>query len=1029
MATLLYRLGRWAYGRPWRVLIAWVVLGAAIGTGAVLLGGQTQESYAIPGTESQEAIDKLDAVFPQAAGANIQVVYQAPEGDRVEDDRYSSAIDEMAADLERVDGVESVSTPFSEFATDAVSDDGRVGITQVTLDSSSEDVSEATIEEVLATADSARDAGLTVEFGGQVFQDNEFGITIIEAFGVVFAAVVLVMTFGSLLAAGFPLLVALVAVGITVGAITLVASFASVSSTAPMLALMIGLAVGIDYSLFIVSRHRNQLATGMDPRESAGSSIATAGSAVVFAGLTVIIALLGLLVVGIPFLSVMGVAAAGAVLVAVLVSVTLLPALLGLAGRRLAPKPGSRAARRAIAAMSDNGAAAPGPAGASAAASGPEASDIDALATSDIDTLGASDTDAIPAATSPSTDAAAPTRDTPDTASSPGVAAVPVRALDAEDAKPSFGTRWVRLLLKAPIVPVVLVVGLLGALLVPALQLQLSLPDNGSEPRDSTQRKAYDIVADAFGPGRNGPLLVLVDITQTTEVLEDLEEIRERLGELPDVSAVGPGTPNPSVDTAIIQVIPESSPDSPETTALVERIRDLAPSIEEEFGTPLAVTGTTAVMIDISSTLGRALIPFAAIVLGLSILLLMMVFRSLFVPIKAALGFLLSIIGSFGVVVAVFQLGWFADVLGVEPGPILSFLPILLIAVLFGLAMDYEVFLVSGMRETWVHTRDARRAVEVGFAHAARVVTAAALIMFFVFASFVPEGSGPIKPIALALATGILFDAFLVRMTLVPAAMALAGRAAWYLPRWLGRLLPNVDIEGESLGAHRTGLEWARARDGAAVSAEGLIIPGADAPLSIEVPSGGIGVIAADPWERRAVLSALSGRLPIIAGHAQVLGLPLPSDATGIARRVALLDIAPVVEPPVGELINERLTMTRPPFGSRRASARVIFERMASALDLEGLPPVRRGDRTAALPLEGRIAVALALGVASGAGVVAIDLGETEGRRLETALRLADAIVLPETSVLFAAAAEPQPETRQSRPLATASLRRKAVLS
>src|SRR3712207_3454611 len=229
-------------------------------------------------------------------------------------------------------------------------------------------------------------------------------------------------------------------------------------------------------------------------------------------------------------------------------------------------------------------------------------------------------------------------------------------------------------------------------------------------------------------------------------------------------------------------------------------------------------------MIDISTTLGNALIPFGAIVVGLSVLLLMMVFRSLFVPIKAALGFLLSVIGSFGVVVLVFQQGFLAELLHVEPGPILSFLPILLIAVLFGLAMDYEVFLVSGMRETWVHTRDPRRAVEVGFAHAARVVGAAALIMFFVFASFVPEGSGPIKPIALALATGILFDAFLVRMTLVPAAMALAGRAAWYLPRWLDRLLPNVDIEGESLGAHRTGVEWARGRDGSAVSADELIV-------------------------------------------------------------------------------------------------------------------------------------------------------------------------------------------------------------
>ncbi|WP_210506402.1 MMPL family transporter [Naasia sp. SYSU D00057] len=953
MATLLYRLGRWAYTRPWRVILAWVVLVAGIGTTAVLFGGETEESYAIPGTESQEAIDRLAAVFPQTAGASIQIVQQTPEGATIEDDSYRSAVEQMASDIGTVEGVEAVSTPYSEFATDAISDDGRVGITQVTLDSSSEEVSEDTIDGVLATAGSARDAGLTVEFSGQVFNETEFGVTITEAFGVLFAAVVLVVAFGSLLAAGFPLLGALVGVGISIAGITAIASVASVSSTAPMLALMIGLAVGIDYSLFIVSRHRNQLATGMEPRESAASAIATAGSAVVFAGLTVIIALLGLLVVGIPFLSVMGVAAAAAVLVAVLIAVTLVPALLGLAKRRLEPKPGSRASRRALAA-----------------------------------------------------------------------------ALDSEiAAKPSFGMRWVRLLLKAPIVPVILVIGLLGALLVPAMQLQLSLPDNGTQPEDTTQRKAYDIVADSFGPGRNGPLIVLVDITQTTEVLEDLESIRGELEDLDDVRAVGPGTPNPSVDTAILQVIPESAPDSPSTTALVEGIRDLAPSIEEEYGTPIAVTGTTAVMIDISSTLGRALVPFAAIVLGLSVLLLMMVFRSLFVPIKAALGFLLSIIGSFGVVVGVFQLGFFADVLGITPGPILSFLPILLIAVLFGLAMDYEVFLVSGMRETWVHTRDARKAVVVGFAHAARVVTAAALIMFFVFAAFVPEGAQAIKPIALALAVGIAFDAFLVRMTLVPAAMALAGRAAWYLPKWLDRILPNVDIEGESLGAHRAGLEWAHGRDGAAITAEEFTTPAEGPPVSFEVPIGGIGVVVGGARERRGALAALAGRLPVTGGRAQVLGLPLPSDAAAVSRRVAFVDVQPVPGPTAGELLTERLVMGRPPFGSRRKSGHIVLDRMALALQAEGFPPVRLADRASALSAEQRAALALALGLASGAEVIVVDLGELEGRHLETALRLADAIVLPETTVLLGAATEPQPETRGGRPLVVAALARKAVLS
>src|SRR3954452_24701549 len=353
MATLLYRIGRWAYSRPWRVLLAWVVIVAGVGTAAVLFGGKTAESYAIPGTESQQAIDKLAAVFPQTAGASVQVVQEAPECATVDDPPYLAAIQQQADNLGKVAGVAAVVAPFSDFATDAVSDDRRVGITQVTLDSSSEEVRQKTLDGVLATADGARAAGLAVECGGQVFNRTQFGITVTEGLGVLFAAVVLVIAFGSLLAAGFPLLSALLGVGISVAAITAIAAVTSVSSSAPLLALMIGLAVGNDYSLFIVSRHRNQLAIGMDARESAASAIATAGSAVVFAGLTVIIALLGLLVVGIPFLSVMGVAAAGAVLVAVLIAVTLVPALFGLVKRRLEPKPGSRAARRALAATAE----------------------------------------------------------------------------------------------------------------------------------------------------------------------------------------------------------------------------------------------------------------------------------------------------------------------------------------------------------------------------------------------------------------------------------------------------------------------------------------------------------------------------------------------------------------------------------------------------------------------------------------------------------------------------------------------------
>lgn len=725
MATMLFRLGALSYRHWRRVLVVWLLLFAAAIGGGLSLGGATEESFAIPGTESQEAIDRLAEVFPQAAGASAQMVFVVPDGETVSSHANRTAIEEAVVAAGAVDGVAQALSPFSEFATDAISGNELVAIGQIQFDTQADDVSDEAVAAVTSSSTVAEEAGITVEFGGQVFQDLEYGLTVTELIGVVFAALVLIITFGSLLAAGMPLISALAGIGIVLGGVLAAAAFTPVSSAAPLLAVMIGLAVGIDYALFILIRHRNQLATGMDAAESAATAVATAGSAVVFAAVTVIIALLGLLVVGIPFLSVMGVAAALAVLLAMLASLTLLPALLALAGRRLAPKPGSRAHRRA----------------------------------------------------QPAADAA----------------------------RRSFGERWVRFVLRAPVVFVVAVIAIAAALAIPATQLQLALPSGASEPKGSTARAAYDTISENFGPGRNGPLVVLVDLPATSNPIGILGGISERLGGLDGVSFVGTPTPNASVDTAIIQVLPESGPESPQTTALVEDIRDLAPDILAEHDAQIAVTGTTAVQTDISSRLDNALLPFGIVVVGLSILLLMIVFRSIFVPVTAALGFLLSVVFSFGVVVTIFQNGMFAELLGITPGPILSFMPILLMAILFGLAMDYQVFLVSGMWEHYVHNGDARTAIVHGFSGAARVVTAAALIMFFVFAAFVPEGAGVIKTIALGLAVGILFDAFLVRMTLMPAAMALAGRGAWWLPRWLGRALPNVDIEGESLGRGRTG--------------------------------------------------------------------------------------------------------------------------------------------------------------------------------------------------------------------------------
>lgn len=725
MATFLYRLGRFSFRRAWVVIGLWLALLVTVLGGGLALGGESQEDFSIPGTESQQALDRLEAVFPAVAGASVQVVSRVPDGATVSDPAYRAAIEEQAAAIARIDGVDTVVTPFDPYAGFAISEDGSTALTKVQFTGAAADVSPEAVDELLETASDAEDAGLTVAFGGRLLQDSTPTLTPIEGLGVLFAGVVLVITLGSLLAAGMPLLSALLGVGIAAGSIIGVSAFTEVSSSAPLLAVMIGLAVGIDYSLFIISRHRQHLAEGETPQQSAAMAVGTAGSAVVFAGVTVIIALLGLLVVQIPFLSVMGIGAAVAVLVAIGIATTLVPALLRLAGTRLVPK------GRAL-----------------------------------------------------------------------------VRIVD--HSKPAMGQRWVKLVLKAPLVAVLGVVAILGTLAIPALSLDLNLPDGGSEPEGSTVREAYDLTTEAFGAGFNGPLVIALDITETNDLPAALARVGTELGALDGVDYVSPAMPNEDLDTAIIQVIPSSAPDSIETKALVRAIRELTPTIEADSDTEIFVTGSTAVGIDVSQRLTDALVPFGLVVVGLSIILLMLAFRSVLVPIKAALGFLLSVTASFGVLVAVFQWGWLGALFNVEStGPILSFMPIILMAVLFGLAMDYEVFLVSGMREEFVKTGDARLAVERGFANGARVVTAAALIMFFVFIAFVPEGTGAIKPIALGLAVGVAFDAFLVRMTLVPALMALFGRAAWWMPRWLARILPNMDIEGEQLRAHLGDHAWA----------------------------------------------------------------------------------------------------------------------------------------------------------------------------------------------------------------------------
>ncbi len=1000
MATLLYRLGRFSFRRPWRVIATWLVLFVAILGGGIALGGQSQEAFVIPGTESQDALDRLAAVFPEVSGGSAEVVYVAADGSKLDTAAYKSTIERMATAMERVDGVSSVITPFDEYAGKQLSDSGTIAITRVQFDEDSSSVSDATLTAVKETSTIAENAGLDVNFGGLVFQDTSFGITVTEVFGVVFAAIVLIVTFGSLLAAGMPLLTALLGVGIVIGAITTASAFTTISSSAPLLALMIGLAVGIDYTLFILSRHRNQLAVGDDPEESAAVAVGTAGGAVVFAGVTVIIALLGLLVVGIPFLSVMGVGAAFAVLIAIGVATTLLPALLGLAGNRLRPKAGSRAERRALAqAHPETGEGMPATREQrSATGKQPfEAGEVSAGSSN-----GSSESGEEP----------------------------PARK------SRSMGLRWVTLVMRHPIISSVAVVAILGTIAIPAASLQLSLPDGGSEAEGSTQRQAYDLVTEGFGPGYNGPLVVAVDITQTIDIVNDLDRVGAELRSLDGVEWVSQGIPDTGLDTAIIQVVPSSAPDSEATKALVQSIRDLAPSIKADYDMAIFVTGTTAVGIDISNRLAGALVPFGLIVVGLSIVLLMMVFRSVLVPIKAALGFLLSVVAAFGVTVAVFQWGWFGDLLQLgSTGPILSFMPILLMAVLFGLAMDYEVFLVSGMREEYVKTGNARLAISRGFANGARVVTAAALIMFFVFFAFVPDGGGMIKPIALGLATGIAFDAFLVRMTLGPALMTLMGKAAWWMPAWLSRLLPNMDIEGEHLRDHLSAVEWTDGERGSAITADGLAAGRGEfavGPVDVRVPVGGILHVSGTAPHRRVLTATLAGRLSIETGRVQVAGHPLPSEAGKVSRNVAMIDLAGVertaADPTLGELLDERLRVTIPwhkTWQTKTVSARWVRE-LNSVLDgVESAKGIRVTAHSRLRPLPPLVrAIALAsVALSEAPAVVILEVPDALATgELAPALSSAvAALAPPRTTIVFSAISPLTRPTRQSRPHSGAS--------
>ncbi len=715
------RLGQWCFRRRRYVVAAWVVVIAVMAVVAVNVKQPTSNAVTIPGTEAQQALNLLDQKFPGTGGAQAQVVFSVPTSTSLNDATERRAVEATLNDLRKLPQVVGVTDPYQE---GTISKDGRIAYAVVAYPVAVSDVTSKAQTALLDSGGPAKAAGIQVNFGGEVAQASTKTDT--EAIGVLIAFIVLLIGFGSVIAGLLPLFAAIAGVGLTNLALLALTSQISESSTTPVLATMIGLAVGIDYSLFVMNRHRQQVAEGMELRESVGRAVATSGSAVCFAGLTVLIALAALSVVNVPFLTVMGLSAAGAVVVAVVAALTLMPALLGFAGERLI---WSRWARRKI-----------------------------------------------------------------KKAGAPGYE--------------PLSWRYVMTLKKAPVLVVMAGVILLLFVAAPFLNMRLGLPNAGSQPTSQTTRRAYDLISEGFGPGANGPLLIVIyapgGMTPEQQKAFTAFYDAQKQHLAPDVAAIGEPIPNKTKDVFLVQVTPRTGPDAVATSNLIQGIRKVVAEGKAEYGLDTYVTGQTALNVDISSKLSSALPLYLAIIIILCLLLLILVFRSLLVPLVAVIGYVLSVLAALGAVTFVFQQGHLAGVFGIaRPGPILSFLPIILLGILFGLAMDYEVFLESRMREEALHT-DAVTAVTDGYRGSAKVVGSAAIIMVSVFASFILSPDPTTKSLGFALALGVLIDAFVIRMTVVPATMYIFKGAAWWLPKWLGRLLPNLDIEGSKLASEES---------------------------------------------------------------------------------------------------------------------------------------------------------------------------------------------------------------------------------
>ncbi len=707
MASVLYRLGGWTFDHRRAVVAIWVGVLIALGALAAALGGKVSNTFTVPGTESQRALNLLNREFPGTGGAAARIVFAAPAGHTLAEPQYRSVVLPTLRAAQQVPQTVGGASAFRQ--SFELSRNKRVGFGDLQFAVPVDKIANSTKAALERVAAPARRAGLAVAYSGGVVTTHSSGEGFGEIIGLVVAFIVLAIVFGRFLPATLPLITAIVGVSAGLLLINILASVVDVSSTTPTLASMLGLAVGIDYALFILSRHRQHLAEGLEPREAAARAVATAGGSVTFAGTTVVIALLGLLVVGIPFLSVMGLGAAATIVIAVLIALTLAPALLGFSGARL-------------------------------------------------------------------------------------------RKGKTIDPQTSMGHRWANFVVRNRIWAALGVIVICLAVAIPALHIRLGLPDDGTKAKDTTEYKAYTLLSNNFGPGYNGPLLLVFTGNQNSPDPEALAtQFANSVRGLNNIAAVSPPIPNANGSVVIVQVTPGTSPQSEATKTLVQNIRKRVAPLSKS-GLSVLVTGTTAINIDTADKLAAALPVFLPLIVILALIVLLLAFRSVLVPIKAVLGFLLTIAAAFGFVTWVFQDGNLNSLLGVPAtSPVTSFLPIIMIAILFGLAMDYEVFLVSRMKESYLRTKEAVPSVIEGFSAASRVVTAAAIIMFSVFASFISSDDLVVKSFGAVLAFGVIVDAFLVRMTLVPAVLAMLKDRAWHLPGWLDRHVPDLDVEGEHL--------------------------------------------------------------------------------------------------------------------------------------------------------------------------------------------------------------------------------------